>query len=99
MQVLAEAQQNQIGRTKRERDTISRAKYIQNAQIRYKQAHLLLKEEKARERENAILGETESAKQAEHAKLLDVKEKSSLHRMEQAKVHLRRLLLSRRAGE
>lgn len=95
--LAAAAEQNQLGRTKREQDTdIAWAKYVEYSKIRHQQASLLLEEEKQRKKANGLLSKTESEKQAEHAKLLKIKERESLHRMETAKVHLRRVLLARR---
>lgn len=66
--------------------------------MRYKQGRFLIKREEATDKERASLEEKQETKQAERARLLETLENGSLLRMEKARTHLRRLLLTRRDG-
>lgn len=58
----------------------------------------MIKREEATDKERASLEEKQETKQAERARLLETLENGSLLRMEKARTHLRRLLLTRRDG-
>lgn len=66
--------------------------------MRNNQALFLMERDKNMEKEQAILEEKQAAKEAERVKLLASLETESQLRMQKARVHLRRLLLTRRDG-
>lgn len=85
----------QLQRSKRQDYSVSELVHIR---MRANQAQFLLEREKTMEREQAILEKEQEEKQAERVKLLESLETKSQLRMRKARVHLRRLLLTRRDG-